>query len=103
MPTRCNRVFYCRSYCLLNIFRALLCPSSGAQEYYTVVAACGIPCCGFQFDWSGVELRVMCPVCRILLYCSKGLCVRFAGCCFTAVKGYVSGLQDTAASCKPDT
>ena len=45
MPTRCNRGFYCRSYCLLNMFRASLCPSSGAQEYYTVVAACGISCC----------------------------------------------------------
>ena len=48
MPTRRNRGFYCRSYCLLNMFRAPLCPSSGAQEYYTVVAACGISCCGFQ-------------------------------------------------------
>ena len=47
-PTRCNRGFYCRYYCLLNIFRAPLCPTSGAQEYYTVVAACGISCCGFQ-------------------------------------------------------
>jgi len=37
--------FYCRSYCLLNMFRASLCPSSGVQEYYTVVAACGISCC----------------------------------------------------------
>ena len=37
--------FYCRSYFLLNMFRAPLCPSSGAQEYYTVVAACGISCC----------------------------------------------------------
>ena len=45
MPTRCNRGFYCRSYWLLNMFRAPLCPSSGAQEYYTVVAACGILCC----------------------------------------------------------
>jgi hypothetical protein len=27
--------FYCRSYCLLNVFRAPLCPSSGAREYYT--------------------------------------------------------------------
>ena len=27
------------------MFRAPLCPSSGAQEYYTVVAACGISCC----------------------------------------------------------
>jgi len=48
MPTRCNKSFYCRSYCLFNMFRAPLCPSSGAQEYYTVVAACGILCCGFQ-------------------------------------------------------
>ena len=73
MPTRCNRGFYCRSYCLLNMFRAPLCSSLGAQEYYTVVAACGISCCGYQVAglvWSWV------------------LCVRFAGC---------------AASCKPDT
>ena len=48
MPTRCNRGFHCRSSCLLNMFQAPLCPSSGAQEYYTVVAACGISCCGFQ-------------------------------------------------------
>ena len=48
LPTRCNRGFYCRSYCLFNMFRAPLCPSSGAQKYYTVVAACGISCCGFQ-------------------------------------------------------
>ena len=38
MPTRCNRGFYCRSYCLLNMFRAPLCP----------------------------KLRVMCPVCRTM-------------------------------------
>ena len=44
MPTRCNRDFNCRSYCLLNMFQAPLCPSSGAQWYYTVVAACGISC-----------------------------------------------------------
>ena len=48
MPARCNRGFYCTSYCLLNMFRASLCPSSGAQEYYTMVAACGISYCGFQ-------------------------------------------------------
>ena len=62
MPTRCSRGFYCRSYCLLSMFRAPLCPSSGAQEYYTVVAACGISCCGFQ-----VVGLVMCPVCRMLV------------------------------------
>jgi len=48
------------------MFRASLCPSSGAQEYYTMVAACGILCCGFSSSWSGVELRVMRPVCRML-------------------------------------
>ena len=26
---------YCRLYCMLNMFRAILCPSSGAREYYT--------------------------------------------------------------------
>ena len=66
MPTGCNRGFYFRSYCLLNMFRAPLCPSSGAQEYYTVVAACGISCRGFQV---------------VGLVWSWGLCVRFAGCC----------------------
>ena len=66
MPTRCNRGLYCRSYCLLNMFRASLYPSSEAQEYYTVVAACGILCYGFSSCWSGVEVRAMCPVCRML-------------------------------------
>jgi len=45
MPTRYNRGFYCRSYCLLKMFRTPLCPSSGAHEYYSVVAGCGISCC----------------------------------------------------------
>ena len=35
MPTRCNRYFYCRSYCFLNMFQAPLCSSPGAREYYT--------------------------------------------------------------------
>jgi len=66
MSSRCNGGFYCRSYCLLNMFRTPLCPSSGAQEYFTVVAACGIWCCGFQVAG---------------LVWSWGLYVRFAGCC----------------------
>jgi len=48
MPARCNRGFHCRAYCLLNMFRVPLCPSSGAQDYYTVVAACGVWWCGFE-------------------------------------------------------
>ena len=73
MPTRCNWGFYCRYYCLLNIFRAPLCPSSGGQEYYTVVAACGISCCGFQVAG---------------LVWSWGLCVRFAECCSILQTGH---------------
>ena len=79
MPTRCNRGFYCRSYCLLNMFPAPLCPSSGAQEYYTVVAACGISCCGFQVAG---------------LVWSWGLCVRFAGCCSILQTGHNSSTPD---------
>jgi len=66
MPTSSNRGFYCRSYYLFNMFRAPLCPSSGAQEYYTLVAACGISCFGFQVAG---------------LVWSWGLCVWYAGCC----------------------
>ena len=80
MPTRCNRGFYCRSYCLLNMFRAPLYPSSGAQEYYTVVAACGVPCCGFQVAG---------------LLWSWGLCVRFAWCCSILQIGHIT-LSSTA-------
>ena len=31
-PTRCHLLFYCTSY-RLNMFRALLCLSSGARDY----------------------------------------------------------------------
>ena len=57
---------YCRFYCMLNMFRAILCPSSGAREYYT-----DGPCLWYLVLWFsgcryGVELKVMCPVCRLL-------------------------------------
>ena len=64
MPTGCNRGFYYRPYCLLNMFRAPLYPSPGAQEYYTVV------------------FRAV--VFKLLVWCGA--------------EGYVSGLQDAAAS-----
>jgi len=56
-------------------FGAPLCPSSGAQVYYTVVAACGISCCGFQVAG---------------LLWSWGLCVRFAGCCSILQTGHIT-------------
>ena len=58
--------FYCRSYCLLNMFRAPLCPSSGAREYYKSGCCLSYLVLGFQV---------------VGMVWSWGLCVRFAGCC----------------------
>jgi hypothetical protein len=59
--------FYCRSYCLFNMFRAPLCPSSGAREYYTGGCCLWYLVLWFSSCQYGVELRVMCPVCGQLL------------------------------------
>ena len=56
-------VFNCRSYCLLNMFQAPLCPSSGAREYYTDGCCLWFLVLWFSSCWYGVELKVMCPVC----------------------------------------
>jgi len=67
MPTRCNRWFlYCRSYCLLNMFRTPLCPSSGAQEYYTGGCCLWHLVLWFSICRSGAKLWVVCPVCGML-------------------------------------
>ena len=60
--------FYCRPYCLLNMFRAPLCPSSGAREYYTSGCCLSYLVLWFSSCRYGVELRVMCPVCGLLVY-----------------------------------
>jgi len=39
------------------MFRASLCPSSGAQEYYTVVAACGFQVVGLV--WSSTPDQIL--------------------------------------------
>ena len=57
---------YCRFYCLINVFRAPLCPSSGAREYYTDGRCLWYLVLWFSSCRYGVELRVMCPVCRLL-------------------------------------
>ena len=59
---------YCRFYCLLNMFRAILCPSSGAGEYYTDGRCLWYLVLWFSGCRYDVELKVMCPVCRLLLY-----------------------------------
>ena len=102
-------VFIAKIYCSLNMFRALLCPSSGAQEYYTDDCCLWYLVLWFSSCRSGVELWVVCPVCGMLyahhqelkiiiqmvaacgtwcfgfhvvgLVWSCELCVRFVGCC----------------------
>ena len=44
-PTRCHRMVYC-TYNMLNMFRALLCPSSGARDYMCIITAYGVRCLG---------------------------------------------------------
>ena len=50
---------YCRFYCKLNMFRAILCLSSGAREYYTDGRCLWYLVLWFSSCRYGVELRVM--------------------------------------------
>jgi len=60
-PTRCHLLFYCTSN-RLNLFRALLCPSSGARnydvDYHIGRIVLGLLYVGgkVQLGWSGVRL-----------------------------------------------
>ena len=56
---------YCRFYCLLNMFRAILCPSSGARDYYTDGRCLWYLVLWFSGCRYGVELEVTCPVCSL--------------------------------------
>ena len=59
--TRCHFIFYCNSY-KLNMFRALLCPSSGGRDYDVVYhigrVVLNLLCVGgeVQLGWSGVRV-----------------------------------------------
>ena len=53
-PTRCHWMVYC-THNMLNMVRALLCPSSGARDYMCVITASGVQC---LVCWlSGVRCR----------------------------------------------
>ena len=59
-PTRCHWTLYC-TYDMLKMFRALLCPSSGARDYMCVITAYGVQClfagCRGQMQGSRVASR----------------------------------------------
>ena len=48
-------------YCMLNMFRTILCPSSGAREYYTDGRCLWYLVLWFSSCRYDVELKVMCP------------------------------------------
>ena len=56
---------YCRFYCMLNKFRPILCPSSGARECYIDGRCLWYLVLWFSGCRYGVELKVMCPVCSL--------------------------------------
>ena len=59
-PTRCHSMLYC-TYDTLNMFRVLLCPSSGALDYMRVIAAHGVQCLAAGCRESGAGQQVMRP------------------------------------------
>ena len=104
MPTRCNRGFYCRSYCLLNMFRGttmhiimssreIKCQLDATEVFIADLIACST-CFGHHYahyqELKGI-IQWLLPVVfravvfKLLVWCGP--------------EGYVSGLQDAAESC----
>ena len=59
-PTRCHLIVY-YIYNMLNMFRALLCPSSGARDYMCVIAAHGVQFLVAGCQGSGAGQQAMRP------------------------------------------
>ena len=49
---------YC-TYNILNMFRALLCPSPGARDYMCVITAYGVQCLVAGYRGSGAGQQAM--------------------------------------------
>ena len=82
-PTRCHCMVYC-TYNMLNMFRALLCPSSGARDYMCVITAYGVQCLVAGCRGSGAGQRAICPG-RGMLHDSESCKIPLPGhtaCCY---------------------
>ena len=79
-PTRCHCMLYC-TYDMFNMFRALLCPSSGARDYMYAIAYYGVQCLVAGCRGSGAGQQVVRPG-RGMLHesCSTPLPERTACC-----------------------
>ena len=59
-PTRYHCMLYCTND-MLNMFWALLCPSSGALDYMCVIAAYGVQCLAAGCRGSGAGQQAIRP------------------------------------------
>ena len=57
-PNRCHRMVYC-TYDMLNMFRALVCRSSGSRDYMCVITAYGVQCLVTGCRGSGAEQQAV--------------------------------------------
>ena len=73
-PTRCHCMLY-GIYDTLNMFRALLCPSSGALDYMYIIAAYGVLCLAVGCRGSGTGQPGVRPGRGMLRDCSR--CTKF--------------------------
>ena len=69
-PTKCHWMVYC-TYNMLNMFRGLLCPSSGARDYMCVIIAYGVQCLVAGCRRSSAEQQAVHPGRGILHDCSR--------------------------------
>ena len=84
-PTGCQCMLYC-VYDTLDMFRALLCPSSGALDYMYAIAAYGVQC--------------LAAGCRCQVQGSK-VCVQEEGCCTTESCNIPDPRQPATKHCTP--
>jgi len=63
-------MLYC-TYDKLNMFRALLCPSSGAREYMCFITAYGVQCLVVGCRGSGARQQAVIPGRGMLHNCSR--------------------------------
>jgi hypothetical protein len=78
-PTRCHWMVYC-TYNMPKMFRALLCPSSGARDYRIVITAYDVQCLVAGCRGSDAEQQAMCPEREMLHDCNIPLPEHIACC-----------------------
>ena len=90
MPTRCNRGFYCRSYCLLNMFRAPLTLSSTPDQQLKNHST---KCHRQQPLYNTLELLMMAIVVPETCWASNKICNKNLCCIWLAFYFHIVALK----------